>query len=123
MSYELEIRCEPNWLHVQVTGIQSIPTLMAIGKDCLKACAKHDYKKLLVDVQRMTGKLGDFEAFDIGSKELGKVEGLRLVKTAVVELEENRDRFEFLNTVLHNRGFNIQTFSNAADAERWLGES
>ena len=63
MSYELEIRCEPNWLHVQVTGIQSIPTLMAIGKDCLEACAKHDYKKLLVDVQRMTGKLGDFEAF------------------------------------------------------------
>jgi hypothetical protein len=54
---------------------------------------------------------------------LGKLRRAGQPKTAVVDLEENRDRFEFMNNVLSNRGFNVRVFSNAVDAERWLGES
>jgi hypothetical protein len=122
MSYELDIRLEPDHLHVQATGIRSISNIVAMARDCLEACDKHGCKKLLIDVQRMTGALSAFDAFDLGTRDLGKLRRGRQLKAAVVDLEENRTRFAFLETVLHNRGMNVRFFSSAADAERWLGE-
>jgi hypothetical protein len=120
MSFELEIRCEPDYLHVQATGIRSMETVMAIAQDSIKACDKHGYKKMLIDAQRMTGNLSDLGIYEIGGKDWEKIRGDTRYKAAVVDLEENRDRFRFYETVLVNRGFNIRFFSKAADAQRWL---
>jgi len=94
-----------------------------MAKECLDACDAHGCKKLLIDVQRMTGALSAFDAFDLGTKDLGKLRRGRQLKAAIVDLEENRHRFTFLETVLHNRGMNVRFFSGTAEAERWLGDT
>ena len=122
MSYELDVRREPDYLHVRATGIRSISNIVGMAKDCLEAYDSHGCQKLLIDVQRMTGALSAFDAFDLGSKDLRKLRRGRQLKAAVVDLEENRDRFAFLETVLHNRGINVRFFSSTADAGRWLAD-
>jgi hypothetical protein len=123
MSYELAIRHETDYMYVKATGIRTVEDLLAIAKDCKAACDEHGYKKLLINVQGMTGRLSTVESFTLGREEMGKLEGRGLYTTAIVDLEENRDRFKFLEDVLRNSGFNFRFFSNEADARMWLAGS
>ena len=75
-------------------------------------------------MRSMTGKLSAFNAYRFGNTAAEKAEGVHSdVKTAIVDLEENRERFVFLEDVSVNRGFNLRFFSKTADAERWLSKS
>ena len=123
MPYELDIRNEPDYLYVRATGVRSIETILAIASDCVAACEKYRYEKILVDVQAMTGTLAVLDSYNLGTKGLGELGPRQWVQAAVLDLEENRTRFEFLENVIVNSGFNIRIFSEAGDAERWLGES
>jgi len=124
MSYQIDIRCQPGYLYVQAWGIRSGKNLRAMVKDYLKANEEHGYKKILVDVRSMTGKLTAFDASSFGNAAL---EGLESVdsdmKTAIVDLEENRKRFSFLEDDSVNTGYKLRFFSKTADAQRWLSKS
>lgn len=121
MSHKLNFRFKPGYLYVKATGDRSIDTLVSLAGDYIKVCEQKGYKKILVDVRCMTGKLSTIDAYYLGRearKRLGVVHpGL---KSAVVDLEENQERLHFLENVLVNSGFNIRFFSNVADAERWF---
>ena len=120
MSYKLDFRFEPDYLHVQAIGVQSLANLMAIAAECQEACKKHGYRKLLIDVQGMTGEISTADVYKAGQEASEKFE-LRLgIKTALVDTEENRKRFAFFETVAANRGFYLRVFSEVAQAERWL---
>ena len=76
----------------------------------------------MVDVKEMTGQLKVFDVYDLGT---GAFKGLRRpgrLKVSVVDLEDNRDRFGFFETVVQNQGFNLRFFSDADEAVRWLLE-
>ena len=121
--YKLTFRLEPDYLYVRVTGIRSIANIVGIAEECQKACDEHVYKKILINAQRMTGELSILNTYDLGRKEIEKLRRSTLLKTAVVDLEKNRKRFEFFENVLVNSGFNVRFFSSDRDAKRWLGES
>ena len=92
-------------------------------KDYFKANEEHDCKKILVDMRSMTGKLSAFDAYRFGNtiiEKAGEVDSD--MKTAVVDLEENRKRFDFLKDATVNEGFNLRFFSKNADAEQWLSK-
>lgn len=124
MSYKVNIRYEPDYLYVQASGVRSIENLIPMVREYIEANDEHGYKKLLLDVRGMTGQLSSFQSYDLCKELPGKVEGFRPnKKTAVVDSEENRERFRFVEDVLINMGFNFRFFTNTADAERWLCES
>jgi hypothetical protein len=124
MPYEVNIRCELDHLYVQASGFFSTENLISMVRDCIKANEEYDYKKLLFDIRCMNRKLSTFECYDLCKELPKKVEGFRPNrKTAVVDLEENRDQFRFVETVLVNMGFNFRFFTNTVEAERWLYES
>jgi hypothetical protein len=124
MSYQIDIRCEPGYLYVQAWGNRSAGNFTSIVKDYLKANEEHGCKKILVDVRNMTGKLSTFDAYRFGNAVSEKIEGIDSdVKTAIVDLEENRKRFGFLEDDPANGGFNLRFFSKTADAELWLRKS
>ena len=124
MSYKIDIRCEPGYLYVQAWGTRSSGNLVSIVKDYFKANEEHGCKKILVDVRSMTGKLSAFDAYRFGNTAAEKAEEIDAgVKTAIVDLEENRKRFDFLEDASVNRGFNLRFFSKTADAELWLRKS
>jgi hypothetical protein len=123
MAYQIDIRCEPGYLHVQAWGTRSSGNLVSIVKDYFKANEEHGYKKILVDMRSMTGKLSAFDAYRFGNTAVEKAEGVHSdVKTAIVDLEENRKRFDFLEDVSVNKGSNLHFFSKNTDAERWLSK-
>jgi hypothetical protein len=124
MSYKIDIRCEPGYLYVQAWGTRSSGNLVSIVKDYFQANEEHGCKKILVDVRSMTGKLSAFDAYRFGNTAVEKAEEIDSdVKTAIVDLEENRKRFDFLEDASVNRGFNLKFFSKTADAELWLRKS
>jgi len=83
MSCELDIRCEPDYLHVQATGIRSMETVMAVAQESIKAIDEHGYNKILIDVQRMTGKLSNFSIYELGREDFEKIRGNTRFKAAV----------------------------------------
>jgi hypothetical protein len=124
MTYQIDIRCEPGYLHVQAWGHRSSGNLVSIVKDYFKANEEHAYKKILVDMRSMTGKLSAFDAYRFGNTAAENAEEIDAgVKTAIVDLEENRKRFDFLEDASVNRGFNLRFFSKTTDAELWLRKS
>ena len=125
MTYKIDIRCEPGYLYVQAWGTRSSGNLVSIVKDYFKANEEHGYKKILVDMRSMTGKLSAFDAYRFGTTAIEKAGEIdSKVKTAIVDLEENRKRFDFLEDAsVNNRGFNLRYFSKVADAEQWLSKS
>ena len=104
-------------------GIRSGRNLNSIVKDYLKANEEHVYKKILVAVRSMTGKLTAFDAASFGNAALEGIGNTDSdMKTAIVDLEENRKRFSFLEDASFNPEFNIRFFSKNAAAEQWLSK-
>lgn len=123
MSYELIIKKEPDYLHVQVIGIRTLATVIDMARDVVAACDEHGYRKALVDVREMIGRLEFHESYQIGTKDLQKLRRAgRKTQVSIIDREENRPRFEFLETVARNRLFNIRIFSNDDEAVNWLLE-
>jgi len=124
MSYQIDIRCQPGYLYVQAWGTRSPKNLISIVKDYLKANEEHGYKKILIDLRSMTGELSSFDAYRFSNTAAEKIEGSHTdVRIAIVDLEENRKRFSFLEDASANIGLSLQFFSKNAEAERWLSRS
>ena len=123
MSYKIDMKNEPDYLYVEATGTRSIETIAAIIQDYVEACDKHGYKKVLLDAQRLTGKLSITNIYQMAKEQAKKYKEHSRLKVAVVDLEENRDRFRFFETVLVNIGFEVRFFSEVAAAQQWLGGS
>jgi len=122
MSYRLDIRKEPQYLSVQVSGIRTPETILSVAKEIIAICDDSGHNRVLIDVQEMTGQLKTFDVYDLGT---GALKGLRRpgrLKVSVVDLEDNRGRFGFFETVVQNQGFNLRFFSDADEALRWLLE-
>ena len=75
MSYKIDIRCEPDDLYVQASGIRSAENAISLIKDYMKANENHGYKRIMVDIRSMTGELSTIDSFIFGDgapKKLGE---------------------------------------------------
>jgi len=122
MQYQLNMKKEPGYLYVQVTGIRTPETVMAMGKEVIAECDARKYSRALVNVQGMKGGLKTFDAYKLGTEDLKQLRRPGRIKVSIVDLEENQNRFRFLETVVHNQGFNLSIFSNVDEAITWLCE-
>jgi hypothetical protein len=64
----------------------------------------------------MPGALKTLEGYYLINGDLEKMRGERRLKISFVDLADNRNRFEFLETVAQNRGFNLRIFSDSDKA-------
>jgi uncharacterized protein (UPF0264 family) len=120
MSYTLTMRTETDYLHVEATGIRTRDTVLGVATDCIAACKEHGYRRLLVDVQRMTGRLLTMEVYDLAKKDFPRIRQNLGVRVVIIDLDDNRDRFQFLEDVAVNEGIDLRVFSNAKQALEWL---
>ncbi len=124
MSYELSYKNEPDYLHIQATGIRNVENFVAISIDLLTMANKHGYSKILLDMRGTTGGLGTFDAYELGTKDLTKLwRTIGQPKVSIIDLEANRKRFEFMETVAVNQGVNLRMFTDVGEAMEWLGVS
>jgi hypothetical protein len=69
----------------------------------------------------MGGKLNIWETFRLVTSCFSQVRNWHVLrKAAIVDREENRSRYKFLETVAGNRGYNLQVFEDTTEAIRWL---
>ena len=120
MDYKLKYRKKTDYLHVEASGTRTPETLLSAAKDVVVACEKHGYNKVLADAQKMTGTLGTANRFYLVEDGFKKLRGPKRLKISIVDIEDNRSRFEFFETVARNRGFNLRIFANADKAILWL---
>ena len=124
MSYELSYKHESDYLHIQATGIRTVENFIAISMDLLTEADKHGYSKVLLDMRLTTGGLKPFDAYNLGSKDLAELwRTIGHPKVAVIDLEANRERFEFMENVAVNVGVNLRMFTDVDEAMEWLGVS
>ena len=124
MSYELSYKHESDYLYVEATGIRTVETLIAVATDFLTEADKHGYRKILVDYRGMTGGLKISDLYTIETKNLTELwRTISHPKVSVIDLEANRERFEFMETVAVNQGVNVHFCSDADEAIAWLGVS
>jgi hypothetical protein len=111
MSYQLDFKFEPDYLHIHATGNRSVENIISLTQDWIKEAEKHGYKKAILDVQSMTGELSTADAYDLGRKLPEKLGGSHPeIKRAIVDLEKNKERYLFVETVLANRGYKVRFF-------------
>lgn len=121
MSYKLSFQKEAGYLRVNVIGERTRESVTAIAWDVLRACTEEGNSRVLVDVRQMTGRLNRVDAYDVTVLEFPKIQSAGILKmTAIVDLEEYRDRFRFFETVAINRGFNLRIFGDPDEAVIWL---
>ena len=123
MPYELNIRKKPDYLYVEVTGNRTLETIIAMAKDVLDACDEQGCSKTLIDVRRMTGKLKTINAYDLGTKDLQKFRRTGHMKASIIDVDENRERFFFLESVCVSVGYYLRIFSDVDEAIKWLCDS
>lgn len=105
------------YLYLKYSEPYLLEKFIAISKQVYNICLAENYRKVLVDVSNMPGKVRTMERFTIG------VEGALLfrdkVKIAVLYRPEEIDKFA--ETVGVNRGLNGRVFSDMDQALIWLG--
>jgi hypothetical protein len=121
MSYELDIIKEKSYLHICATGVRSLKNVVAIAKEVLEACAEINIDRVLVDVTSLVGQLRTIDGYNIAVQEFAQLRRLSVLrKAAIVDLNENKDRLSFLETVAINRGYAFRGFLDIEEALEWL---
>lgn len=105
------------YIYVQYDEEYSFDVFVSISKQVFDLCQKENYKKVLVNVTKMPGKVRTFQRFEIGVQ--GSLIFRNLIKVAVLYRKEEIDWFA--ETVSKNRGLNAKIFSQMDEALKWLG--
>jgi hypothetical protein len=122
MTYELSFKRKTDYLYVQATGIRNVENLIAVAFDLLTEADKHGYRKIFVDYRGMTGGLKIIDLYTVETKHLSELwRTIRRPQVAVIDWEDNRERFEFMENVAVNECVNVHFGSDVDEVMEWLG--
>lgn len=111
-----KIEQRDGYIYVEYDEEYSIEVFVSTSKQVFDLCQKENYKKVLVNVTNMPGKVRTFQRFEIGVQ--GSLIFRNLIKVAVLYRKEEIDWFA--ETVSKNRGLNAKIFSEMNEATEWL---
>lgn len=111
-----KIEQRDGYIYVEYDEEYSIEAFVSTSKQVFDLCQKGNYKKVLVNVTNMPGKVRTFQRFEIGVQ--GSLIFRNLIKVAVLYRQEEIDWFA--ETVSKNRGLNAKIFSKLDEAIEWL---
>ncbi len=120
MSFTLEITKEQECICVTAVGVRNFKNVKKIATEIVRAGIQHQRSRVVVDICQLKGSLEMVEAYDLATEVLSKFKGKWMQRTAVVDLPEARERFEFFENVAVNRGFYIRVFTDCKVAKEWL---
>ena len=121
MSYQLSYRKAPDYLHIEAAGIRTVENFIAISTELLTKTEEHGYKKVLLDMRGVTGGLRIVDLYKVETKHLSQLwRTTGRPQVVVIDWEDNRKRFEFMETVAVNNGVNTRMFTDVDEATEWL---
>jgi len=120
MSFTLEITKEQECICVTAIGVRNFENVREIAAEIVRAGIQHRRSRVVIDICQLKGSLEMLEAYDLATKVLSKFRGKWMQRTAVVDLPEARERYEFFENVAVNRGYYIRVFTDGKAAKEWL---
>jgi len=137
VSYELTVTEKPGYLHVVVTGQNTLDNVAMYLKELTRLCAARGCSRVLrlddaFDVKRagenarvlieenLTGRrLETWDVYQIASE--GSIGGSGVFDAiAYVDLNAHGELMKFAKTVANNRGVPLNVFPTEQEAEAWL---
>jgi len=119
MSYSLEIRERPGYLHFVVTGVNSREAVEGYLGAIAQECAQRGCTRILIE-ERLTGaRLGTVEVFAIVSGRSTRV-AAQFDRIAYVDVHAEGNLMGFAEDVAVNRAVPVKLFATVVEAEQWL---
>lgn len=119
MSYQLKIIEKPSYLHVIVTGANTMENVVGYLKDLLRECESRQCYNVLIEEHLMGRRLETWDVYQIASDSSAQARGV-FRNVAYVDVNSACDLMKFAETVANNRGVPMTVFNTVAEAEQWL---
>jgi len=119
MSYQLKIIEKPSYLHVIVTGANTMENVVGYLKDLLRECESRQCYNVLIEEHLMGRRLETWDVYQIASDSSAQARGV-FRNVAYVDVNSAGDLMKFAETVANNRGVPMTEFNTVAEAEQWL---
>jgi hypothetical protein len=119
MSYQLKIIEKPSYLHVIVTGANTMENVVGYLKDLLRECESRQCYNVLIEEHLMGRRLETWDVYQIASDSSAQARGV-FRNVAYVDVNSAGDLMKFAETVANNRGVPMTVFNTVAEAEQWL---
>ncbi len=119
MSYELTVTEKPGYLHVVVTGQNTLENVGLYLKELGRECAARGCTRVLIEENLIGRRLETWDVYQIASQ--GSMEGSgQFEAVAYVDVNARGELMKFAETVANNRGIPLNVFTTVQDAEAWL---
>jgi len=122
MSYSLNIELKEKYLHVTVTGENTLTNVLSYLEKIYDACIQQRCSYVLIE-ELLTGpSLDTFDIFVVISKNFSKAKSIGL-RLAYVDMntEHSKRGLKFAENLAHIRGVNLRLFYyNTEEAVSWL---
>jgi hypothetical protein len=119
MSYQLKIIEKPSYLHVIVSGANTMENVVGYLKDLLRECESRQCYNVLIEEHLMGRRLETWDVYQIASDSSAQARGV-FRNVAYVDVNSAGDLMKFAETVANNRGVPMTVFNTVAEAEQWL---
>ncbi len=121
VPFKLTMEKQKDILLVKVEGQRDYKSLVKITEQIVEACRQNNTFRALVDVRAMGGKMTIWESFKLVTSCFTRLRDLRVLRqAAIVDREDARPRYKFMETVADNRGHNLRFFEDIDEAQSWL---
>lgn len=119
--YRFTVEPKPGYLHVSVTGANTVENVRRSLRSAVSACTQHACSRLLFEEHLKGPSLGTVPVFEIVS-EGSRMAGAVVSQIAYVDTNPEHDAslMSFAETVALNRGVRMRLFATVVEAEAWL---
>jgi hypothetical protein len=120
-NWKIDYIKNKRFIYVNSHGRLNNDDITQLTTEAIKSAQKHNVNNFLLDHRELIPDLSIIDIFCI--PKIGQSLGFyNRGKLAVVysESEDFKDKFNFFDTVLFNRGYNIRLFTKIKEAEKWL---
>ena len=118
--YTLSNETKGDHLFVRASGVRTRATVTAMTMEIFDAAFANRLSKVLIDVRELKGRLGIVDSYLLVTEVFDKLRGKGVRKAAIVDEQVSSLRGWFLETVAHNRSFDIRVFTDQEEAREWL---
>lgn len=121
MDYTATIEFKETYLHVKVTGKNTLENVLGYFNEIYEACLRHQCKRVLIEETLVGQNLDTFEIFEVIIKNFNKAKSIG-ARLAYVDLNtaHNKRGLRFAENLAHIRGVNVEVFFAVDEAIRWL---
>jgi selenophosphate synthase len=121
MSYRIETVRKPRYLHLKVTGENSLQTVREYLAEILDICARNNGTNVLIEECLEGARLNTLDVFNAvksGASHAGKFP--RVIAYVDVHAGSGPGLMHFAESLAQGRGINVRVFDTVPEAEDWL---